>query len=186
MSIVTVAGHPHSGTTWLARILAEICDGATPVGGGKPTASTDWRVQRTHGEPGAEYGIAVLTRRDPRDVLVSLHNRHPHQPWAKLAADLVVQWPTTLDRWRAVGAIETSYEALVQDGEAEVIRLGLDVFGIGILQPYAQAYLQAYHPPKGPRPVGAWREDLPPRWAYVIDSSLGVRMEAEGYALGGQ
>ena len=179
-----VAGRPHSGTTWLVRILAEICDGSTPVGGGKKTASSNWRIERTHGEPqDRPYEIAILTRRDPRDILVSLCNRHPHQPPQKLAEDLCGAWAAMLDRWRAVVPVETSYEALRADGVAEVMRLARAVFGREIDGDFALACLNAYRPKREPRPVGAWQQDLSPELARFIEGAIGDRMEDEGYAV---
>jgi hypothetical protein len=183
--IAMVAGRPHSGTTWLARILAEICDGSTPVGGGKKTASSNWRIERTHGEPqDRPYEIAIFTKRDPRDILVSLCNRHPHRPPQKVAEDLCGAWPEMLDRWRVVGPIETSYETLRPDGVAEVMRLAREVFDREIDEGCALACLNAYRPKRDPRPVGAWKQDLSPDLARFIENTIGDRIKDEGYAVG--
>lgn len=179
--LVTVAGRPHSGTTWLARILAEICGGATPVGGGRKYISSDWRVVRTHGEPGKQVWIAVLTKRDPRDVIVSVHHRHPHQAMAQIVDDVCGTWSVMLDRWREIKPIETSYEVLREYGIDEAVRLARAVFDITLSEVCAVACLNAYRPPRGPRQVGAWKNDLAPEWAHIVSARLGDRLEREGY-----
>jgi hypothetical protein len=88
-----------------------------------------------------------------------------------------------LDRWRAVGPVETSYEALRSDGVAEVVRLAHGVFGREIDEGCALACLNAYRPKREPRPVGAWRQDLSPGLARFIENTIGDRMEDEGYAV---
>jgi hypothetical protein len=185
MRLVTVGGRPHSGTTWLARILAEACDGTTPVGGGRQSGGSGWRIVRTHSDPPADGSILVLMRRDPRDVLVSWHNRHGMVNPRGAALDLCATWTAMLDRWRAADAVETSYEALRTDGVAEVMRLALAVFGLELDDEAAARCLAAYQPEnKNPRPVGAWRDDLEPGLARLIEREIGTRMEKEGYALG--
>jgi hypothetical protein len=181
-----VVGHPHSGTTWLCRALARACAGATPVGGGSKHAwGGVWRVIRTHSGPdGVDLGgidKVLLTRRDPRDVAQSLINRHPHQSPSRVVKKLCVQWPTTLDRWRPLADAETSYEAMRADGAGELRRLALALFEIELSEDNASVCLEDYRPSRGPRAVGAWRNDLEPGLAEMIAERLGGRLKEEGY-----
>lgn len=181
-----VVGHPHSGTTWLCRALARACDGATPVGGGsKHKWGGTWRVIRTHSGPAGidrkDFDKVVLTKRDPRDVAVSLINRHPHQSQESIVRALCKQWPETIARWRPMADTETSYEAMRADGVTELKRLALALFDIELPDEKALECLADYTPGRSPRAVGAWRNDLDAGMAERIAQALGDRLEAEGY-----
>lgn len=187
MNLVTVAAKPKSGTTWLCWILAEICDGATPVGGGKKTATSGIRVQRTHSGPdkGMEYGVVVLTRRDPRDVVCSMKRSWPNKSHLEYSRGLCKEWVPMLNAWRAFdpAPIETSYEVLRLDGIAEVKRLAVEVFEKEINDAEAQRCLDTFKPKRSPSNVGDWRMDLDLAAIELIHATLGDQMTVEGYAI---
>lgn len=176
--VLTVVGHPHSGTTWLCRMLAEIVDGSTPVGGPGRKGDGYWRIQRTHGEPRSEP--VVLIARDPRDVLGSLRKRHPRRP-----VDKLVHGPALIERVRPMASAETRYEVLRADGVAEIQRLAKVLFGQDIDEAEAMQCLTVWQPAREPRPVGAWRDDLGSALAREVEARIGDVMQEMGYALDG-
>lgn len=189
MNLVTVAGKPKSGTTWLCTILAEICDGATPVGNYKRKATSGWRVVRMHGGPrgldGIDHGIVVLTKRDPRDVVCSMKRTWVHKTHEHHALSVSQEWGPMLEVWRKhdPAPVETSYEAIRADGVAEVQRLAREVFGMNIGEAEAIRCLEAYVPKRPPTNVGDWQTDLDPAAVELLHTKLGDTMKAEGYAV---